>query len=885
MKDLTPGPADTRYSMLTPVGNTLFFITGEWAGPHTLWKSDGTEAGTLKVWEGAPAGPEAEIRQLIAVGSTLFMVTRAEGKEQLWRSDGTAAGTLQLLESSWTMSEGIALGDRLLISAEGGLWRSDGTAGGTVRLSSTVYSVRKLRAVGGAVLILSDSDVYRTDGTPEGTSRVASGTCFPDRLAEVNGRLFFTGRGSGGAREQELWTSDGTASGTLRLSGLGVRSFRPPERSPLVALGGQLFFLHERQDGGLELWGSNGTLEGTRRVYTLSEPGMSLRHLGLFSVRDRLVFDVRASDESVTRSQLWVSDGTAEGTAPLRRRATPLGSGAAPMEQVGNTLLFSVEDAHGFELWRSEGTEASTTRARVIRPTAPTESARGYAAAPHARLGEQAFFFADDGVHGHELWKSDGTEAGTVLVKDLHAGPDSGLHEHVWLAATNGAVFFVVDDGVHGSELWKSDGTGAGTVLVKDILPGPDSSSGFEYQAAIVGEAVFFFADDGTHGLELWKSDGTEAGTVLVKDIHAGPQPGMGVPSVTAVGGAVFFFADDGVHGVELWKSDGTEAGTVLVADLTPGAPGSMVEYLPAAANGALYFTTRDDTGGSVVWKSDGTGAGTRALRTLQAGAPGDGLPNAFSFTALGNQVFFLGHEAGHGYELWKTDGTPEGTVRVGELRPGPASGVPSTVGPGQLLALEDVGLLLFFGTDGVHGLEPWVTDGTAEGTSLLGDLAPGPDSSVFGFPRRFGDRVVFLADDGVHGLEPWSFVVPDVLAPTLTCPQALQAQATGDSGIEVTYPPAQASDNRGEVSLTYSQASGTRFPVGTTAVSVTATDAAGNSTQCAFEVQVQPPAVQPPPEAAEGCACRTAGSPGTLAFWGLVMVLARLGGRRRILR
>ena len=102
------------------------------------------------------------------------------------------------------------------------------------------------------------------------------------------------------------------------------------------------------------------------------------------------------------------------------------------------------------------------------------------------------------------------------MLRDINLGAaDSSPGE---LTNVNGMLFFTADDGVNGRELWKSDGTAAGTVLVEDIRLGAGNSS-LPSQLTNVNGVLFFTADDGVNGRELWKSDGTAAGTVLVKDI------------------------------------------------------------------------------------------------------------------------------------------------------------------------------------------------------------------------------------------------------------------------------------------------------------------------------------------------------------------------------
>jgi len=228
-----------------------------------------------------------------------------------------------------------------------------------------------------------------------------------------------------------------------------------------------------------------------------------------------------------------------------------------------------------------------------------------------------------------------------------------------------------------------------------------------------------------------------------------------------------------------------------------------------------------------------------------------------------------MGWDVEHGLELWRTDGTPEGTALLKDVWPGSDSGLRQETAP-EVFVLEDQGLVLFAASDGESGEELWQTDGTPEGTVRVADVWPGPGSSVPRALSRLGNTVLFFAVDEAAGIEPHALPVPvwtDRSPPFLTCPADVSAQAPESSGGAVSYPPATSTDLSGEPTVQYSHASGSRFPVGTTQVTVTATDPLGLSRQCTFQVNVTY-------EAPLGCACGTSGA-GPLALWSLLALLA----------
>src|SRR6266571_1677280 len=372
-------------------------------------------------------------------------------------------------------------------------------------------------------------------------------------------------------------------------------------------------------------------------------PGSASSPLSDFGVLGgRLFF---AASDPTNGVELWTSYGTPGGTAMLKDIWTGSGnSNPHFFTRVGNTLFFTrIYNT----LMKTDGTAAGTVEVANFASCRSLTNVAG-----------TLFFAGDDGFgNGDELWKSDGTPGGTVMVKDIYPGlGNSGLITNPTMVAVGSTVFFVANDGTHGYELWKSDGTGPGTVMVKDIRPGAlDGVDSLLPQAMVnVNGVLFFVADDGVNGRELWKSDGTTPGTVMVKDINI---YGSSNPSwLTNVGGILYFAAaeDDGTaYGSELMRSDGTAAGTFRVKDIVPGPlsgnPSNLTDF-----NGTLLFSASDLTHGFELWRSDGTDVGTVLVKDINPGV-GDGFPyDAFvaNTIVIGNRMFFRADDGTSGLEL-----------------------------------------------------------------------------------------------------------------------------------------------------------------------------------------------------------------------------------------
>ena len=742
LKDLSPGSASTALASpaeIVPVANALYFTATPAGGSLQLWKSDGSDAGTVTLGATLFTNPKTLV---IWNGSLVFTAVNKSGVRTLWKSDGSETGTVQLASHSLSAtSQVVVLGNSILFEVPGTgeqshLYRSNGTPNAAVLVKSLtrMRNLTAMPALSGSVAAAYFSaqdaagvELWRSDGTTAGTVRLldlnpGTGDSYPDYFTAAGSRMFF--RADHGDNWRELWVTDGTAGGTRF-----IRQF-DDNISYLAALGNNVVFTGDDGIGGREFWASDGTAAGTRVVKDFrgtrdSEPWQILSKPG-----QMFFWAVQAN----SMERLFLTDGTTAGTKALPKIKTNSNyEYLHAAGYLGDLLLFSAQDAAGdYELWKSDGTDAGTVRIKDIRPGAASSMPNAF-----NQLGNISCFFANDGVHGNELWRTDGTEAGTALVKDAVPGPD-GLAPAKALK-TPSQMFYTVPKGT-GVELWRSNGEEAGTVAIASFnftIPHLTAS----------GELIYFLVRDDEvefRKYALWRSDGTPGGTFKLAVFYNGLLDATyykfailtGSDGLAYVAMPPYFPSDPGI---ELWRSDGSVAGTRKIYShstlkLAPYSPGLVPR------EGGIYFWLQDAQGNQL-WRSDGTQEGTRLVaKPVKPDSPQG--PLVYHQMVVGNDTWFLYGDSYVGYKLWKSDGTTAGT---GEVPMAP----PAALLHGTTMNLVGNKLLFTLTTD-AHGEEFYVL--------------PLSDAVVPSAYSRWADLQGLSGDDAAPDAVPHADRLPNLL-------------------------------------------------------------------------------------------------------------------------
>jgi ELWxxDGT repeat protein len=670
-------PTSSAFPAFIDFNGTLFFGANDGVHGSQLWKSDGTDAGTVMV-KVIPTAPNSGAagsfpNYLTLMGGVLYL----RASNELWRTDGTEAGTLLVkqintnLNGSSNVQSIVTTGSRLYFSAASSagnneLWQSDGTELGTTLVKEirpgTAGSSPASLTVANDLLYFTANDgtngteVWRSDGTAEGTFMLADATpgavgSNPGGLRAIGQSLYFGASSTGG---YELWKSDGTTAGTARLKDIypGTNSSGP---AGFTELNGLVYFSAAENFYGTEMWRTDGSEAGTRLEVDINTLSLD-SNIGSMTQSNGIVYFVATSAEA--GAELWKTDGTPQGTQLVKDiYPGPNSSSPSGLFDVAGTLFFNAYTAAGQALWKSDGTESGTVQVS-------THSMYYIGSRFEAALGHTFFYVSNDPASDTELWKSDGTPGGTVMVKDINTSPTWWFDYPEGLIAYKGRIFFVQTNDQYRRVMWSTDGTAAGTVLLEGINSGEENAffTQWPVQPVIYKEELYFGANTAQYGPELWSTDGTRVRMIYDSNPTARGY-GLLQHDLTVSGNNLFMGGDDDVHGDELWIS--SVNGTRMVQDIFPGVSASRPSGL-TDVDGVLYFVATDGTHGRELYRSDGTNSGTWLVKDIVPGSA-DSTPS--TLRGMQGRVWFYARKQGQLSGLWVSDGTPDRTLKLMDSR------------------------------------------------------------------------------------------------------------------------------------------------------------------------------------------------------------------------
>jgi ELWxxDGT repeat protein len=724
--------------------------------------------------------------------------------EELWITDGTTHGT-RLLKDIFPGVQGSGIGPAIQFCRVGNelyfpiglsgagdynseIWKTDGTPEGTVpvfELPDDTHIAAEITALGNKVLFKVwgyNSTIYTlwvSDGTQAGTTPIKQFNSPGNPLSFIsyqNGLLFAAATQGEGV---ELWKTDGTIDGTVLVKDIypGSNGSFPTN---FTKVKDKVFFRSNHPNYGNQIWMTDGTANGTSLLKELKAGSGSASPDNLLALNDSLYF--LAFNQSFQRI-LWSSDGSANNTNPVKNSI----QGQQPPKIDGikvcdSFLIASVYKENSWELWRKNGNDSKyfKFKEQIVAGEYLNIIFNNWISSAN-----QSFFSHYSGLDNFELlWKTDGTEEGTQILRKIE-GPAGGYPEIFGFSVFANDLYFSSLSLNNNVPVWKSDGTPSGTIIIKELRD--DELSNFNPSFAYpVEDTLFFMANkEEITRSELWRTEGVHKNTRKAMEID------KEFTLLKSFGGSLYLGFTNESNENELWKynTDGTIK-TKLIGGLN-GVLGKFFE-----CKGKLYFTASIWMKGEEVWVTDGTSGGTKMLIENDQAT---GYSNVLSFNESDNHLFILinkslnnvglwavdlitnlpvlikempygyysysaaalGVKAGELYfiqnrftypfstELWKSNGTSIGTLKVGTI--------PifiETINSGPILFKDH---FYFSGENETNGNELWRTDGTVEGTTLVKDINTSPSTHSYVINlHKFDSLLLFFAETRETGYELW---------------------------------------------------------------------------------------------------------------------------------
>ena len=710
--DINPGPGSSDPRYLTVKGDSIFFSADDGTNGRELWIYDLLNVTPVTMISDINTGSvSSDPYDFVIYHDTLFFsaTTDPDGTE-LYYSDGNVSGAgtgffasindINDPADSSSPSNKTVFNNKLIFSANNGIdgvepWEYDGTTG-------TIAILKNINP--GASSSFAGQYGFKSAGS----------------------YLYFAA--NDGTNGMELWKTDAVFGGTTSLVNninSGSSSSNPQS---MYNLSDTLIFVAD--DGnGPELWRSNGT--NTAMIQNIQPLSFPNPPVIVGALNNKIYF---AADNGSIGSELYVTNGLSAGTSlvkDIHHSGFGTTSSIPWLESFNSAIYFpATKDNYNESLGLNKSDATTGGTSEVVAPGGATNFR--LSTVPGKAVGSIMYFRAFTTAENEELWKTDGTAVGTVLLKDIATGATSSAPNNFTAFGTK--LLFTANNGTNGDELWISDGTTVGTTLLKDVRTGATGSA--IQDITVVGTKAFFTADDGTNGRELWVTDGTT--TSLVKNIRTGAAS-SNPAGLYAAGTLLYFYADDGTNGSEPWKSDGTSVGTVILSNIN--ASGSSTNSFGNFCTlGAYTYFGADDGSGTKLWRTDGT---TTSLF------------NSIAFPSelinIGSKIVFFCLPAGgqNGFEIYSTNGTT--VTKVKDFAP---YGLNYIIHDNYPVYQSNA---FYWLDDNVHGQELWGTDGTTSGT-IIYEVAPGPSSS---YPRHAKTKgtasLLFTANDGsTKGDELW---------------------------------------------------------------------------------------------------------------------------------